>query len=76
VTVKVVVVGCAAILIPVTVLTGYLGSGKTTLLRRLLHQHAQTPLRLAVIENEVHTAPPTERTPHAPHAPHARTAHA
>ncbi|ELR21752.1 CobW/P47K family domain containing protein [Acanthamoeba castellanii str. Neff] len=42
--------------IPVTVLTGYLGSGKTTLLRRLLHQHAHTPLRLAVIENEFATS--------------------
>jgi G3E family GTPase len=44
--------------IPVTVLTGYLGSGKTTLLRRLLSQNAGTPLRLAVIENEVCPPPP------------------
>lgn len=49
-------VACGGAAIPVTVLTGYLGSGKTTLLRRLLHQHAHTPLRLAVIENEFATS--------------------
>ncbi len=36
--------------IPTVLLTGFLGSGKTTLLNRLLRA---TPLRLAVIENEV-----------------------
>ena len=37
-------------LIPATILTGFLGSGKTTLLRRVLHEaHGQ---KIAVIENE------------------------
>jgi G3E family GTPase len=37
-------------LIPATILTGFLGSGKTTLLKRVLHEaHGQ---KIAVIENE------------------------
>jgi CobW/HypB/UreG, nucleotide-binding domain len=43
------------LLVPVTILTGFLGSGKTTVLNHLLHE--QRERRIAVIENEFGEVP-------------------